>query len=48
MEHYVGIDVSLEFSSVCAVDAAGTLDDPARRQHDEAVPAAAAHDLQRP
>jgi transposase len=24
MEHYVGIDVSLEFSSVCAVDAAGT------------------------
>ena len=23
MEHYVGIDVSLEFSSVCVVDAAG-------------------------
>ena len=25
MEHYVGIDVSLEFSSVCVVDAAGTV-----------------------
>src|SRR5215212_8378035 len=25
MEHYVGIDVSLEFSSVCVVDAAGKL-----------------------
>ena len=25
MEHYVGIDVSLEFSSVCVVDAAGKI-----------------------
>ena len=25
MEHYVGIDVSLEFSSVCVVDAAGRI-----------------------
>jgi transposase len=25
MAHYVGVDVSLEFSSVCVVDAAGTI-----------------------
>jgi transposase len=25
MEHYAGIDVSLEFSSVCVVDALGTI-----------------------
>ena len=25
MEHYVGIDVSLEFSSICVVDATGRI-----------------------
>lgn len=37
MEHYAGIDVSLELSSVCVVDAKGKIDDPSRIRKSKAV-----------